>query len=173
MTAEITNDMRLIVEDAIVSFVGTITPDGWPCISPKGSVRIYDDAHIAFMDIASPQTIENLRHDPRVEITSIDVFRRRGYRLRGEATILQPGHPVFEWLARWLLALNGPGYPANQAVLVEVSRIRPVLSPAYVWGNANEDDLVASYSQRYQQVVDNTSDAVTASPIADEQEGRA
>jgi hypothetical protein len=57
-----------------------VRPDGSPNLSPKGSVRVYDDEHLALMNIASPRTITNLTADPRIEMNSVDVLRRRGYR---------------------------------------------------------------------------------------------
>jgi uncharacterized protein len=39
-------DMRLIVDSAKLSFVATVCPDGSPHVSPKGSVRVYDDEHL-------------------------------------------------------------------------------------------------------------------------------
>jgi uncharacterized protein len=145
-------DMRDVVERAMLSFAATICADGSPNLSPKGSVRVYDDDHLVFMDINSPVTLANLRRDPRIEINSIDVFRRRGYRFKGRAEIVPPGHPAYEWLNAWLLEVNGPGYPANEAVLVHVERVLPVLSPAYTFGGASERDLIASWSARYQEV---------------------
>lgn len=150
--AVINADMRDIVERAMLSFVATVCEDGSPNLSPKGSVRVYDETHIAFMDIASPNTITNLRRDPRVEINSIDVFRRRGYRFKGSARLLPPGDPVYEWLHEWLLEINGPGYPANEAVLVRVERVLPVLSPAYTFGGITEEALVEAWTAKYQAV---------------------
>lgn len=111
---------------------------GSPSLSPKGSVRVYDDKHLIFMDIASPTTMENVRRDPRIEINSIDFIRRRGYRFKGTATLASAGHPAYEWLRAWLLDLHGPAYPAHEAVLIRVERALPVLSPAYTFGDADE-----------------------------------
>jgi uncharacterized protein len=148
----ITDDMRMIVEQAMLSFVATVCPDGSPNLSPKASVRVYDDEHLIFMDIASPNTMANLEADPRVEVNTIDVFRRRGYRFKGAATIVPPGHPAYEWLNAWLLEVNGPGYPANRAVLIRVERALPVLSPAYTFGGAEESALTAAWLARYAAV---------------------
>src|SRR5699024_3419257 len=112
-----------------------------PNLSPKGSVMPYDDEHLIFMDQASPGTMANLRHNPRIEINSIDVFRRRGYRFKGTAKILPPGNPAYEWLKQKLIDLNGPGYPANEAVLITVEAAAAVRSPAYGWGHKTEEEL--------------------------------
>ncbi|AWW41570.1 pyridoxamine 5'-phosphate oxidase family protein [Streptomyces cadmiisoli] len=148
----ITDDMRMIVEQAMLSFVATVRPDGAPNLSPKGSLRVYDDQHLIFMDIASPNTMRNLAADPRVEVNTIDVFRRRGYRFTGTATIVPPGAAAYEELKDWLLALNGPGYPANEAVLIRVEQALPILSPAYDFGAAEEEQLRSSWSGRYAAV---------------------
>jgi uncharacterized protein len=145
----ITDDMRDIIESSKLSFAATICADGSPNLSPKASLRAYDDEHLIFMDIASPNTMENLRRDPRIEINSIDFIRRRGYRFKGTAELLPPGHPAYEWLHEWLLDLNGPGYPAHEAVLVHVERALPVLSPAYTFGKANEADLAKAWAAIY------------------------
>jgi len=49
-----------------------------------------NDHHLLFVDIASPQTIANLRNNPRIEINSFDFIRRRGYRFAGTARCLNP-----------------------------------------------------------------------------------
>ena len=145
----IDNDMRDIVDSAKLAFVATVNPDGSPNLSPKGSVRVYDDDHVAFMDIASPATIANLLVNPRIEIAVVDFLRRRGYRFSGTAELHQPGSAVHTWLHQWLLGLNGPGYPAKQAVLLNVERVRPILSPAYTYGDADEQTLVTQFSTTY------------------------
>jgi predicted pyridoxine 5'-phosphate oxidase superfamily flavin-nucleotide-binding protein len=148
--ALITDDMRDIIASAMLSYAATICPDGTPNLSPKGSVRAYDDDHLIFMDIASPNTIANLKANPNIEINSVDVFKRRGYRFKGTAELLPPGHAAYEWLNSWLLDLNGPGYPAHEAVLVHVDRVLPVESPAYTFGGAEEGELSDTWFSRYE-----------------------
>jgi predicted pyridoxine 5'-phosphate oxidase superfamily flavin-nucleotide-binding protein len=152
MTSEpvITEDMRAIVESAGLGFVATTCPDGSPNLSPKGSIRVYDDRHLVFANIASPGTIANLHHDPRVEINSVDFLRRRGYRFKGRAEIIEPGdHPAYRWIADWLCQTHGPKVPAHQAVLVSVEQALHVDSPAYTVLGAQEDDLLRAWARRY------------------------
>lgn len=158
----IDQDMREVVSRAMLSYVATVCPDGAPNLSPKGSVMVYDDMHLIFMDQASPNTMANLHHDPRVEINSVDVFRRRGYRFKGKAEIVPPGDPAHEWLKQKLIDLNGPGYPANEAALVALDQIRPLLSPAYTVGHASEQDLLLSYAARYVRAAGLTLDDLKA-----------
>jgi predicted pyridoxine 5'-phosphate oxidase superfamily flavin-nucleotide-binding protein len=86
----LTQDMRDILASAMLAFVATVRRDGSPSLSPKSSTIPYDDDHLLFVDIASPQTIANLRNNPRIEINSFDFIRRRGYRFAGTARCLNP-----------------------------------------------------------------------------------
>lgn len=147
----LTDDVRMIMAASRLCFAATVRADGSPNLSPKRWDRVYDGGHLAFMGIASPGTTDNLRRDPRIEVDAVDVFRRRGHRFAGTAQLVPPGEEVYEWLHEWLLDLNGPGYPAGQAVLVHVDRVLPILSPAYTFGHAEEAELTRAWRATYQR----------------------
>jgi hypothetical protein len=52
-------------EDGYPCLLGTAGPDG-PNISPKGSMLLFDDDHLAYWERSKHQALENLRHDKRV-----------------------------------------------------------------------------------------------------------
>lgn len=108
----ITQDMINIVESAKLMFVATVRPDGTPNLSPKGSVRVLDSEHLIFADIASPQTVANVRANPAVEVNVVDFLLRRGYRFRGTAEVLEPDGTEYAWIADWLRETHGERTPA-------------------------------------------------------------
>jgi len=130
--ALIDDDMRAIIGRSGIGYAATVTPDGKPNLSPKGSLAVWDDEHLYFADIASPQTIENLRTNPSIEVNFVDVIGRRGYRFKGTAEVHADG-PVFEKARQVLTETHGPQYPCNHAVLIHVEAAAPLLSPAYVF----------------------------------------
>ena len=146
----ITEDMKAIVESSRLGFVATTCSDGSPNLSPKGSIRVFDDDHLIFANIASPTTLANLRRDPRTEVNCVDFLRRRGYRFKGTAEIVEPGaDPRYQMIASWLLETHGPDIPALQAVVVTVDRALPVDSPAYTFLGASEAELVRGWTEKY------------------------
>jgi hypothetical protein len=52
-------------EEGHVCLLGTTGPNG-PNISPKGSMMIFDDDHLAYWERSKKTALENLRHDNRV-----------------------------------------------------------------------------------------------------------
>jgi uncharacterized protein len=145
----ITQHMRKIVDSAKLAFVATVCADGSPNLSPKGSLLVYDDDHLVFMNMASPTTVANLRRDPRLEVNVIDFLLRRGYRFKGTAELRGDGDPVYAWSRQWVLETHGPDYPCHEAVLIQVERALPVDSPAYTFGHWSEDDLKRAWSATY------------------------
>ncbi len=57
----LTEEMQRLVRDARLGFAATVCPDGAPNVSPKGTTLVYDEEHLVFADIRSPQTVANLR----------------------------------------------------------------------------------------------------------------
>ena len=64
MTVTLTADMRAVVQAAHLCFAATVTPDGKPNLSPKGTIRVWDDRHLFFLDLASPGTRASHSHHP-------------------------------------------------------------------------------------------------------------
>jgi len=79
----LTDDMKRLVEEQRLGFCATVCADGSPNLSPKGSTRVWDDDHLFFADICSPQTTANVRAGSLVEVNVVDPFVRKGYRFKG------------------------------------------------------------------------------------------
>lgn len=127
----ITADMRAVVEAAHLCFAATVTPDGMPNLSPKGTIRVWDDGHLFFLDIASPNTRRNLRHHPFLELNVVEQLSRRGYRFFGRATLHEDDEVHAEAMRR-IFAEEGVPYPVTCVVLLAVERAAELVSPGYL-----------------------------------------
>lgn len=85
MAAKLTTEMKRVVTEQRLAYVATVCPDGTPNLSPKGTLAVWDDEHLVFVDIRSPGTIANLKKNPAVELNVVDPFVRKGYRFKGRA----------------------------------------------------------------------------------------
>ena len=125
------DDARAVVESAHLVFAATVTPDGRPNLSPKGTIRVWDDHHLFFLDIASPITRANLEHNPKIELNVVEHLSRRGYRFFGTAT-LHRDDDVFREAMRRVFAEERATYPVNCVVLIAVERMEELVSPGYL-----------------------------------------
>ncbi|MDX1576998.1 MAG: pyridoxamine 5'-phosphate oxidase family protein, partial [Gemmatimonadota bacterium] len=130
MSVTIDADMRAVIEGQRLCFAATVTAEGKPSLSPKGTIRVWDDRHLFFLDIASPGTRANLTANPWIELNVVDGLSRRGYRFLGRATLHEEGE-VYDAACARIAADEGEEYPARAVVLVEVRRALPLISPGY------------------------------------------
>lgn len=79
----LTEHMKSFVRAQRLGYVATVNPDGTPNLSPKGTTTVWDDGHLVFADIRSPQTVANLRTNAAVEINVVDPILRKGYCFKG------------------------------------------------------------------------------------------
>ncbi|MGQ0650939.1 MAG: pyridoxamine 5'-phosphate oxidase family protein [Betaproteobacteria bacterium] len=147
--AILTEEMKRMVAALRLCYVATVTEDGKPNLSPKGSLKVLDDEHLAFADIMSPVTMRNLRANPHIEVNLVDPFLRRGYRFKGRCEIHNEGE-VFDSVANELWQREGHQYPVNAVVRITVEQALPVRSPAYVFNKGVKDEDVRKiWLERY------------------------
>jgi uncharacterized protein len=145
----LTEEMKHMVAELRLCYVATVTPDGKPNLSPKGSLRVLDDDHLAFADIMSPVTMRNLKTNPFVELNMVHPFLRRGYRFKGRCEVFTEGE-TYDLVANELWQREGRQYPVNAVVKIALETALPVRSPAYVFNKGvNEDDVRRVWLERY------------------------
>jgi hypothetical protein len=146
---ELSPDMRRLVLEQRLGFVATVTAEGRPNLSPKGTTTVWDESHLMFADIVSPGTVENLATNPYVEVNVVDPVVRKGYRFNGTATV----HTDGEMFDRGLAVLREQGSSITRdrvrsIVVIEVTAAAPLVSPAYDDGTA-EDVIAARWLAHY------------------------
>lgn len=143
-------DMRAIISETILCFAATVNQDGSPNLSPKSTLKVFDDNHLIFANIASPKTISNLKQDPRIEINCVDIFSRRGYRFKGRGIVHSIGSKIHGDLLLEIKNEHGKRIPVLDAVLIEILEAKQVLSPAYQFiKGVTEDSLRNAYMNKY------------------------
>jgi predicted pyridoxine 5'-phosphate oxidase superfamily flavin-nucleotide-binding protein len=146
MSVTLTADMRAVIQAAHLCFAGTVSPDGKPNVSPKGTIRVWDDRHLFFLDIASPGTRANLQARPWMELNVVDQLSRRGYRFFGPVT-LHVGDAVFEEATRRVQSKEQASYPVAAVILLTLERAAALVSPGY-WRVPDERAMRALWRER-------------------------
>ena len=143
---EFDDEIRNFVNFQKLGYVATISSDGSPNLSPKGTIAILDDSRLVFANIRSPQTVENLTKNPSIEINVIDPFSRMGYRFKGIANILSEGDDFKKILDYF--EKKGIKSKISDIITVDVKSFSKVTSPSYDLG-LKKDDLVEKWKEYY------------------------
>jgi hypothetical protein len=141
-------DMKRVVTEQSLGFVATVCPDGTPNVSPKGTLAVWDDEHLMFLDLRSPRTMRNIASNPAIEVNVVDPILRKGYRFKGTATIIPAGPELERILDFYKRAPGEARDRVRAAVMVRVERVAPLISPAYDLG-ASEEEVAARWRERH------------------------
>ena len=128
----ITSEIKNFLNTQKLGYVATVSSDGLPNVSPKGTIIAWSSEILAFADIRSPDTVKNLQNNSNVEINVIDPLLRKGYLFKGVARLINSGLQYDEILQHY--RDNGITSPINAIILVDVSYVSDVTSPLYDMG---------------------------------------
>ena len=151
----LTEDMKRIVREQRLGYVATVCADGTPNLSPKGTTGVWDDDHLVFADIRSPQSVKNIERNPTVEINVVDPLLRKGYRFKGQG-IVHRADEIFRRACQ-MYREAGLTMEIHAVVLIRVERALPVISPAYDRGGS-EDEVRNRWRRYWQKLWDGAED---------------
>lgn len=82
------------------AMVATASKEGKPNVSPKGSLRVFDEEHLMFVDLRSPHTMMDLKENPYVSMIGYDPATRKGWRVWGQVDEILTSGDLYDQAAR-------------------------------------------------------------------------
>ena len=124
LTDEMKELLGTALADGMSCLVGTASKDGWPQISPKGSVMVYDQETLAYWERSRRSAMENVGENPKVVIYYSNPSTRTRWRFYGTATIHESG-PIRDDVMRKTIQAELDRDPERQgvAVLVRIDKV--------------------------------------------------
>lgn len=145
----LTAPMKDLIATFPLGFVGSVTSEGAPAVSPKGTFLILDDQTIAYGDIRSPGTRRNLMANPAVEVNFVDPFKRKAVRVGGTAVIHSKNSDWFTQMhPKWLAVFGDLAHRAFSIVEIKIASASEIWTPPYDDG-VTEDEMIATYKAKF------------------------
>lgn len=121
--AELTQDMKDVMEKTRGYAVATCTKDGIPNVVPIHFVKIISGDEIMMADIFMKKTFENLQSNPimAVSVWDWDVKPRKGYQFKGTPRIETSGK-IYD-MAVEMVKAEKPDITPKSAVVIKVTDI--------------------------------------------------
>ncbi len=137
-------------QNAVLCWLATVSDDGTPNVTPKEMFSWDGGDQIVIADIASPVTVENIRHHPRICLSFIDVFRQRGFKITGKAAIIPSEDERFASLGKTVIRKVNGRFDINNLILVDIDEVSRVLSPSYFsLPEQNEEEHIRQTLETY------------------------
>ncbi|MEW8562476.1 MAG: pyridoxamine 5'-phosphate oxidase family protein [Candidatus Thiodiazotropha sp.] len=124
-------NIKKSIEASVLCWLATVTSAGIPNVSPKEMFIHYGDDAVLIANIASPKSVANIKDNPSVCVSFIDVFKQKGFKLTGKATIVESTDADFESMLNELHKLGGENFPVRSIIKVIVEEAEPIIAPSY------------------------------------------
>lgn len=119
------------INRSVLCWLATVDPDGTPNVSPKEVFCAYGSDRLLIGNIVSPNSDRNIRGNPLVCVSFVDIFVQKGYKLKGLAEIVPPKDSRFSALETPLGQITQGLFPIHSIIAVQVRLIEPIVAPSY------------------------------------------
>ena len=128
----LTAEIKLYIEKSVLCWLATSSADNFPNVSPKEIFRPFKDESIIIANIASPQSVKNIRQNEKVCLSFIDVFVQKGYQLKGIAKIITEKDDNFAEMKSQLEVMTNGAFPFSSITQIFVEKVKQIVAPSYL-----------------------------------------
>jgi predicted pyridoxine 5'-phosphate oxidase superfamily flavin-nucleotide-binding protein len=146
----LTLDVKASMDSSVLCWLATVSTRGQPNVSPKEVFCAYGSRHILIANIASPQSVKNIRENAKVCVSFIDILVQKGYQVKGLAEIIYRKDPQFGELEKPLLRITQGNFPFSQVIKIDVEKVKPIIAPRYwLYPDTTEEEQIESALNTY------------------------
>lgn len=144
-------NVKSYIDKSVLCWLATVDQDNYPNVSPKEMFTYQDDATMLVANIASPISVSNIRVNPKVCISFIDIFVQKGYKLKGLATIIDKENPSFGIKAKRLTDLFSDKFVIQSIFEIKIIEVAKIVAPSYrFYPETTEESQITNAMKTYQ-----------------------
>jgi len=146
----LTISIKESIDTSVLCWLATSSAERVPNVSPKEIFTHYGEDQIIIANIASPQTIKNIKQNSQICISFIDILVQKGYQLKGTASIRDQSHHRYQGMEAKLLEMTGGQFPFASIIVIDVDQVKPIIAPRYLlYPETKESDQIESAKKAY------------------------
>ncbi|MEP2936183.1 MAG: pyridoxamine 5'-phosphate oxidase family protein [Gilvibacter sp.] len=155
----LTKPIKQFMDASVLSWLATCSATGEPNVSPKELFTYGQHDTIVIANIASPQTIRNIKANPKVCMSFVEVFVQKGYQIKGLATLVKrsddEAKPDFDRLQQ----MAGDAFKVDSLIRIQPESIKEILAPSYqLHPDTQEAEMIAQAMKTYKVVPNYSND---------------
>jgi len=138
------------INKSVLCWLATVNEHGIPNVSPKEIFTHFRKNSIIIANIASPQTVQNIKQNNQVCVSFIDVLVQKGYQIKGKARLVQNGNEHYKEMHELLTGFTKGKFPIKSIIDISIEKVKPILAPSYtIYPETTEQELINSAKQMY------------------------
>jgi predicted pyridoxine 5'-phosphate oxidase superfamily flavin-nucleotide-binding protein len=129
---DLTKEIKASIDKSVLCWLATVSAENIPNVSPKEIFNYFGTDEIIIANIASPQTVRNIRQNANVCVSFIDIFVQKGFQIKGKADIIEKSSSDFLEREKTLAKLTGGKFPFVTITKITISQVKPIIAPKYM-----------------------------------------
>ncbi len=147
---DLSKEVKKSIDKCVLCWLATSSIDNSPNVSPKEVFTYFNDDKIIVANIASPQTVKNIKQNKKVCISFIDILVQKGFQIKGKAQIIDANHMHYPDIESSLLQLTRGKFPFKTVTLIHVEKVKPIIAPSYLlYPDTTEKEQIESAKKVY------------------------
>lgn len=147
---ELTTEIKESINKSVLCWLATVSPDGIPNVSPKEIFSHYGKDKIIVANIASPQTVQNIKKNENISLSFIDILVQKGFQIKGKAKIVKKKNLEFSRMEKVLIKMTGGKFPFETITKITIGQVKPIIAPKYVlYPETTETEQIESAKKTY------------------------
>lgn len=127
----ITDEVKKYIGNSVLCWLATSNRQNEPNVSPKEIFTYKDDKTLLIANIASPNSIDNIKENPNVCVSFVNIFVQKGYKLKGTAILIDKNDKAFVERVKPLTDLFTNEFPIKSVIEIEISKVDIIQAPSY------------------------------------------
>lgn len=147
---ELTTEIKECINKSVLCWLATASIENVPNVSPKEIFKYYGKNKIIVANIASPQTVRNIKQNNNVCVSFIDVMVQKGFQVKGKAKIVGKTDSEFSEMEKILTKMTGGKFPFVTITEITLREVKSIVAPKYMlYPETTEKEQIESAKKLY------------------------
>jgi len=147
---KLTTDIKDYINRSVLCWLATVSEERIPNVSPKEIFVYYENDKIIIANIASPQTVRNIKKNKNVCVSFIDILVQKGFQIKGNARIIQKTDFEFLEMEKLLVKMTGGNFPFSTITEITIEHTKPIIAPKYIlYPETTENEQIETAKKIY------------------------
>lgn len=147
---ELTEENKKFMDRSVLCWLATVSNKHIPNVSPKEIFTYYQTDKVIIANIASPQTVKNIKVNKNVCVSFIDILVQKGYQIKGKAAIVDSSDPEFSNMHKALIKMTKGKFPFKTITKINIEQVKSIIAPKYtLYPETTENEQIESAKKAY------------------------
>lgn len=104
-------------------------------------------------NIASPQSVKNIRANPQVCVSGVNIWTQKGLQCKGKAVVIDPKHKNFrQKVKRFEMLIQGK-FKVLHIIQIQIETVKEIKAPSYLfYKDTTEQIQIEAAKKRYRSL---------------------